>query len=170
MRSVRAGRESATAPVSPGRADPACPAHVPRLRRLVAAIVGVLLLQLTLQESAWACVWTSAVVTAAAERSHAAHGTMAHEHGVATRQGALDRAVAGDAVSATAPTDGRTGDPPCCAPDAMHSGCATAGAVTVATVVAGVGATTEHAPVRWPRVADVPTSPGAAPDVPPPKA
>ena len=40
-----------------------------RLRRLVAVLLGVLLLQLTLQESAWACVWMPHAADAGADHA-----------------------------------------------------------------------------------------------------
>ena len=144
---------------------------MPRLRRFVAALLGVLLLQLTLQESAWACVRTTAARPASATHTAA----MAHEHGMPTHRGADAPGVQGlpgvgvDATVAV-PAPAGSDESPCCTPDAMHGSCGTAGVATVAAVVAGVGALTDHAPVRWPRVAHVPASLGAAPDVPPPKA
>lgn len=72
-----------------------------RLRRLVAVLLGVLLLQLTLQESAWACVWmphgadarvehagmtpaTSGDAAAAARGATHRHGAVAATAGAAT--------------------------------------------------------------------------------------
>ena len=73
-----------------------------RLRRLVAVLLGVLLLQLTLQESAWACVWMPHGADARVEHADmtpatsgdaaAAAGGAAHRHG----------AVAATASAATA--------------------------------------------------------------------
>ena len=90
------------------RARTVHPPHraVLRLRRVVAVLLGVLLLQLTLQESAWACVWMPHAAVAGADHAGRTPGTpgepaagarsTVHPHGAVGTP-------AGAAIAATSP-------------------------------------------------------------------